>query len=278
MDWSKAKTIMIIAFIITNLLLVYSIMEREVAADPTLSDEFLEKVIGLLGDSDIELSIDLPTTIPRLSTITVNYETYDENSVNKKFLDDDSKIRYLDDKIILENKNKRIILKDKEIFFEDNSKENRYENLDKEKALEISRNFLLDKGYGIDDISKGLIREKDGLYSIEYSKVYEDIYVENTYTVFKIDEYGVREFKRLWLEAKDKGDKKIQIGSASKAVLDLVGNKKYSGRKIVDISLCYYFDPIMDIMDMEIDSKEGRTVPAWRIEFDNGEKYIVNEY
>lgn len=278
MDWSKAKTILIVAFIITNLLLVYFIFEEKAVTDPMLKEDFIEKVTELLEDSNIKISINIPNFIPKLNTITVNYEEYDIDSVNKKFLDGESKVEFLKESVILKNENKKVVLEEKGISYEDKSKNQKIDDLNKEKALEISRDFLLEKGYRLDDLSEGFVEKNDNIFNISYSKLYDNKYVESTYTKFKIDEYGIREFNRLWLEIKDKGDKEIQIGPASKAILDLIGNEKFYGREITDISLCYYFKPvkdIKDIIDMEIEGKEGKAGPAWRIEFDNGERYIV---
>jgi len=45
MDWSKAKTILIVAFIITNLLLIYVLVGENHIYEPTLKDEFIDEVI-----------------------------------------------------------------------------------------------------------------------------------------------------------------------------------------------------------------------------------------
>ncbi len=39
MDWSKAKTILIVAFIITNILLIYVIVGEDHVNEPTLKDD-----------------------------------------------------------------------------------------------------------------------------------------------------------------------------------------------------------------------------------------------
>lgn len=278
MDWSKAKTILIIAFLITNLLLVFFIIQKDMVKDPTLTKDFIDKVILRLSESNIEIDTEIPNKMQKLNTITVNYEKYNKDSVNKKFLESDLNQNDFKNGDSFEDDNVKISLTNNEIFFESKSEEQIFHQLNEDIAIKISRDFLLEKGYLIDDLKLNYIKKLKNGYEIEYSKIYNNIYIENTYTKFFIDETGVKKFNRLWLETKEEGDIEMQVGTAPKALLSLVGKDRYSGRKIVDISLCYYFNPNLDdIVDLEIDSREGRTIPAWRIKFDNGEIYIVDK-
>lgn len=279
MDWSKAKTIIIIAFIITNILLLYMIVGQKPIKDPTLTDAFIDKSKKLLDESDIGLDVDIPRVVPKLNTITVNYEDLSLDSVNKKFLDKRASVKLEDGRTILEYDREKIILENRSLKYFNQGEEGLYRNLDKDKVLKISRDFLLKRGYSIEDLDRGRVFEEDGVYSLLYSKKYKDVFVEDSYTLFKIDSRGVREFERLWLNVQDEGDKEVFIGTAPKAVLALLGREDFAGRRIVDISLCYYFDSKMeDFLKEPVDSIEGRAVPAWRIELDNGDKFIVDEY
>ena len=279
MDWSKAKTIIIVAFLITNMLLVYMIVEDNPISDPTLNKSFINKAEALLEEENIGIKTEIPKKVPKLNTITVNYEDISVDSVNKKFLDNNGSVNVLEDETILEYKDEKIVLKDREIKYTNMAEEEKLLDLDKELALEESRNFLLNKGYSVEDISERYISEEDGIYYLEYSKIHNDVFVEKTYTRFKIDKRGVFEFERLWLDVKDEGDKEIYIATAPKAVLALLGRSEFKNKNIVDISLCYYFDSRMeDFLDDPVDSIEGRAVPAWRIEFSDGNKFIVDEY
>lgn len=279
MDWSKAKTIIIIAFIITNILLLYMIVGQKPIKDPTLTDTFIDKSKKLLDESDIGLDVDIPRVVPKLNTITVNYEDLSLDSVNKKFLDKRASVKLEDGRTILEYDREKIILENRSLKYFNQGEEGLYRNLDKDKVLKISRDFLLKRGYSIEDLDRGRVFEEDGVYSLLYSKKYKDVFVEDSYTLFKIDSRGVREFERLWLNVQDEGDKEVFIGTAPKAVLALLGREDFAGRRIVDISLCYYFDSKMeDFLKEPVDSIEGRAVPAWRIELDNGDKFIVDEY
>src|SRR5690606_9906755 len=114
---------------------------------------------------------------------------------------------------------------------------------------------------------------------LEYSKVYKDTFVERAYTNFQIDGRGVKRFERLWLNVKEIGDTKIYISTAPKSLLNLLGMKELYNNSITDISLCYYFDPEKhEYIEEPGEAKQGRAVPAWRIQFEDGYKVYIDDY
>ncbi len=85
MDWSKAKTILIVAFIITNILLIYVIVGEDHVNEPTLKDDFIEDVVELLEDKNIKVSTQIPKDIPHLNTMVVEYENVNIQKLNKDY-------------------------------------------------------------------------------------------------------------------------------------------------------------------------------------------------
>ncbi|SHI16368.1 hypothetical protein [Sporanaerobacter acetigenes] len=74
MDWSKAKTILIIAFIVTNLLLAHVLFDNENIDEPTIKEGFIENAVGLLQSKNIKVNCKIPNTQPSLSMMNVEYE------------------------------------------------------------------------------------------------------------------------------------------------------------------------------------------------------------
>lgn len=74
MDWSKAKTILIIAFIVTNIVLGYALFNSQRIDEPTLKEDFITDVAKLLKEKDITLNTAIPKEIPSLGIMTVEYE------------------------------------------------------------------------------------------------------------------------------------------------------------------------------------------------------------
>ncbi|SHI16359.1 hypothetical protein SAMN02745180_02515 [Sporanaerobacter acetigenes DSM 13106] len=131
----------------------------------------------------------------------------------------------------------------------------------------------------MDDMKLSFIKNDNGIYYLEYTKIYEGLYVEKTYTKFEIDKCGVKRFERFWLNTKEIGENQIYISTAPKAILGLLTMEEAYGKTIEDISLCYYFDPSRheDINDPK-KTREGKAIPAWRIQFDDGSKILLDEY
>lgn len=282
MDWSKAKTILIIAFIVTNLLLAYMLYDNNTIAEPTVSDEFIADAIKLLKSKDITLNCDIPKDIPSLSMMTVEYEVNNVNEINKGFFNGTCIGSMQEEGIVEFKKDKEIvkIMEDKQLIYENENDENKYPNLNEEKAIYIAEEFLKDKGFTKEDMKLNYKSNYKNTYYLEYTKIYNGIYVERTYSKFKIDKRGVKRFERLWLNTKEVGDNEIYISTAPKAILGLLNMESAYGKVVDDISLCYYFDPKKhsDLVGDFKKTKEGKAIPAWRIQFHDDSFIFLDEY
>lgn len=280
MDWSKAKTILIVAFIITNILLFNVVSNKNLEVDRTLNPEFISQVRRELATNKISIDAQIPDYRPKLNTIVVAYEDFDYESLNRVFLEGKGIEKSKKENIaILEKDQEELVIKEKSYIYKNYRDEEKYTDLSEDKAKDIARKFLNEKNFNLEDMKLTSIRKKDEVYKIKYSKIYDDRFVEETYTNILVDKTGVIEFERLWVHVKDLGEREIYIDSAPKALLYLMGNKDYAGETIKDISLCYHFNPQKNeyLRDFK-DTKEGRAVPAWRIEFESGNKVVVDEY
>lgn len=282
MDWSKAKTILIIAFIITNLILIYALYSNVTVDEPTIKEDFIQDAINLLSNKNIKLNCEIPKEIPALSMITVEYEKREVADLNKAFFNgfgyqDKKEERGV--KIKKDESEILTILDGRNIIYENNNDELKYSSLNKEKVIQIGQKFLKEKSYSLDDMKLTFYKEEGNTYFLEYTKVYEGIYVENTYTKLEIDHRGVKRFERLWMNVIDESDGKIYISTAPKAVLSLLTMEETYGKTIEEISLCYYFDPQKQVaVGNPQNTKQGKAIPAWRIEFTDGYKVLLDEY
>ena len=143
MDWSKAKTILIVSFLITNILLGVFVVSSDNMEDATLSEEFKRDVISMLNEKDIELNTQLPTINPSLPPIIVEYEQLKAVKINEDFFQskgdiilrgNSSQIVY--GREVIEIKNNKIL------NYKSGSEDIKYENLNREKVEEIVKNFI----------------------------------------------------------------------------------------------------------------------------------------
>ncbi|HSH35061.1 hypothetical protein [Schnuerera sp.] len=281
MDWSKAKTILIVAFIITNILLVYVIIGENHMSEPTIKDEFIDDVIKLLEDKNITISTEIPKDIPYLNTMVVEYENANVARLNRDYFDDDGMIKQNEQGLgqIVKDDESILVINNRFIVYENKNEKEIYKDLDKDKAIQLSEEFINKGKFETFDMELTFIKEEEDTFYLEYSKVYEDMLVERAFTNLQIDKRGVKRFERLWLNKKGLGDVEIYISTAPKSILTLLGMQEAYGKTITDISLCYYFDPEKhEYLGEPTDAKEGKAIPAWRIQFDDGYKVYIDEY
>ncbi len=281
MDWSKAKTILIFAFLITNIFLGMVIFNGRKQVDPTLTDDFINKTIDILAKKNIKLEGDIPKIDPTLTGLTVEFEDLDINSINNNFFKGLGSFKVESDgSTIIENEEEAInISSNKIISYENYREENKYRNLDSEKVLTISNDFLRDRKFYRDNMRLLFSKKMGDYYLVSYVGTYEGVDLEHTYVNLEIDNRGVRRLDRLWLNVLNEGNIDIYISTAPKAILNLIGNEDYYNKTITDISLVYYFEPEKNkYIETPSKARRGRTTPGWRILFDDGTKVIIDNY
>ncbi len=246
MDWSKAKTILIVAFLVTNILLVAVLLSSQRQVETTTKEGFIDDVTKLLNNKNIFIDTEMPKEIPSLNILTDEY-------------------------ILITNK--------KILSYENKKQENKYKNLNSELAKTIAIKFLEERNYDTSDMLLSYIKNEGDTYYLEFSKIYKDKYLEKANTTMEIDSRGVRRLDRIWLKVLNEGETPIYISTAPKAILSLLGKEEVYGKTIKDISLCYYFGPMEQKYVKEPnDPRKGNTFPAWRVLFDDGYKIIIDNY
>ncbi len=280
MDWQRAKKIMLLILLITNLILFALILYRyENYKDKTSSGEFINKVSELLKTKDISLETKIPKYKLNMKSLNVEFETYDLDKMNSLFFNDlgivstttrgNGRIDFKDSSFILINSRRILYERQKGQGYT-------IENL--EDAVKASKDFLVKHGLSNTDMIITKMEKEEGQFIVEYRKLYDNKLLETSYTNFQMDKNGVKKLDRLWLNVIDESGRKIYMESASKALLSIL-EKDISDKKITKIEACYYFDPeeqgyIDDITKV----LQGRAIPSWRIEFDDGEDLIVENY
>lgn len=281
MDWSKAKTILIISFIIVNVLLGLALMNDKYEAETTVSEDFVQDSIRLLANKNISVDTELPREIPSLESLIVEYETYDISYLKEKFFQGEGEVSRLGEGLVeISDENKRLsILNDKHLIYTANSSNKAYDIDDEDEAVDLSKELLVDLGFDISDMVLSHVKRVDNIYHLEFSKVFKERFLESAFTNIQLDDTGIKKLERLWLNVIEIGEIPIFISSAPKSILGLLSMKEVYGKNIKDISLCYYFDPEKhDYIQNPLQAKQGRAIPAWRIQFDDGYKVFIDNY
>lgn len=287
MDWSKAKTILLIALVIVNLLLgsIYLLEKKEEKSHEFSEDELINK----LSQKDIKLSVDIPNGENELKGIVVEYEFYDANDINDRFFDEKGSIKYINDDLFEVSRQRETVtvINGKLLIYEEEKAETKPEEKvygamkglsnPLEKANEIAMQFMKDRGFSTDDMKLTFSNLTEDGYYLAYSNIHDGNYIESSFTTFEIKDDIVFRMERTWLDIKEIEDVVLKTIPAKKALLELLMKEEVYGKEITDISICYYFDPEkQDYFSKYKEIIEGRTVPAWRIQFSDGYKIILD--
>lgn len=281
MDWSKAKNILIISFIFTNIFIAYVLFSVNKDQEKVeIQDEFIEDVVALLAKESIKIDTEVPKEIPSLPIVSVEYEVYDTKKILERFLGSyteefvDGIITYRNDKktVQFERNNKKIIYRDENLSNQDIKNA-----ITKEEAIKKSEDFVITNGFDFKNTKLGFVTEQDGVYKLFYNNVVDDITVEQTNMTLEISSEGIISFERYWIYKAEKEVQVLKPTSAPKALLRLLARDEYHGKTIKKIEICYYFN-MDDYRDDELgDSKGGVAVPTWKFVFQDGEKVFLEE-
>ena len=279
MDWSKAKTILIVALLITNIFLAYFLYGEQEVGNAVLNPEFIEETEELLGRNGIVLQSDLPTETGQLYNLTVEYEDMLPGTINDRFFNSEGVINRNEGAVIeIDYGDEGItLINEKLMIYENAATEagNPIGNL--EQAMELAKHFLMERGYETDDMGLSYWRETENGYYLDFTKIFQDSYIELSYTVVIIEDGRITRMERTWLNTKEIEETDYKIVPAPKAILELLSMEDASNKTITDISLSYYFDPEkQEYLDDYQQAMEGRAVPAWRVQFQDGYDVILD--
>ncbi len=293
MNWSKAKNILIMAFIITNIFLIYNINEDIKANNYfyEVSEERIQDVINILEDRNIFIDTDIPQETPKLPMVTVEYETYDGEKIAKDILGSYTKI---DSKFIKGNEFIQTEYGDKLLIYNKDITVDNFNIIDTDDAKEIADKFIQEKGFdGEDVVYWDTVQKDNGQYEVIYKQRYNDLFIgdsdkdnnnENDVNMRVIIQNGeVINFRRKWLNVEGPRVNSKRVIPVTKALLmaieDIENVTEEKKVVITDISLGY----ILDISKLYnfikwYDIDTGDASPYWRITLENKECIYIEAY
>lgn len=282
MNWSKAKTILIIIFLIADLFLFYELYSEPLFNRITMNEESTKEVIGYLEKQGISVKSSIPKLSSSMAALTVKYKYFDKYYVLENFFDTpkDVSVNTYDDRVIMEdekvyveiNRNGEFIYTDKTIINDQTA------SIDEQEALRNVNTFLDKVGIRDEDISNCTRSMEKGYLKMNCNQVYKDTFLDKSSLEIQATNKGVFYMKMLWFENIKIGKNKKEIIPPIKALMKLSELYKDSEKNVTvyDISLGYYFNAdIEQVREFEVVAvEEGTAIPAWRIKTDMGDVYI----
>lgn len=242
MDWTKAKTILIVALLITNtfLIVLYITSKNDVSStDETL----LAETIAILEEKQIFVRSELPEEHSKMAVLFVEYDQVDNDFINSKLLE--------------------------QMFAHEKEKP-------EGSAGEIAENFIKSCNLWTSGTILDRIHEHDGKTLVSYRNEFEGIPIEGSYIKCTIEDGKVIDIDRVWFNPIRLGKSKKATISASAALIDLMRSKD-AGESIVveNMEMVYW----LDFSDYAEETTISDTaLPAWRITYNDGQIRHVPAY
>jgi regulatory protein YycI of two-component signal transduction system YycFG len=177
MDWSKAKNILIIAFIITNIFLGLSIFKnmKQYNYFYSVNGQRIKDVISILEEKDIIVKTDVPKDVPKLPALTVKYETYNGNEMAEKFLE-----TYIekDKEYVKGNESVKVTFNNKLLIYERKPEIFSLKDISQEQAKKIADSFIEKYGFSGKNVEHwSTTKEQYDEYKIIYKQKYNDMFL-----------------------------------------------------------------------------------------------------
>jgi len=240
MDWTKAKTILIVALLFTNLVLIafYFSQNNNFESD---AREMQEVTVKLLESKNIYLKTDIPDEHPRMPKLTVQFDTMDEN-------------------LIQEQIDRQKVLSDKE-------------QADNDKIKEITTKFIENCGMMSENVKLGKIERTNSGIKVTYKNYMNGVTIEDSYIIFTIVDGKITDFQRYWLDPLEVSEIKKEVIPAVAALIQFMSDNKAEEKIYVqDISLVYW----LDSSSFDAESPVTDTAfPAWKITYNRGKIQYV---
>lgn len=241
MDWTKAKSILIVALIVTNLVLIatYFFQTNDLRND---EKEMEDVTIKLLEQHNIFVDADtIPKVHKRMAKLTVQYDKMNENVISD-------------------------LLAGQEALPEEEQTEENY--------IAMTKEFLDSCGLLTDNVTYDQIDRAGHELLLTYKNCIDGIPIETSYIIFTVSDGRIVDFKRFWLNPIEVSDNEKEVIPASAALIKFMSENKEGIRiNVEEVSMVYW----LDTSSFDAESPVTDTAfPAWKITYNHGKvQYIL---
>jgi len=270
MDWSKAKTILIVAFIITNVFLLYNIrndiMEENYFAKK--DEEWISDIVKILEENNIIINTEIPRDTETLSDLTVEYQTFNPKKIADKIL---GNYEILGEEYIKGGETVKTLNNDRLLIYENKSIDGTGQ-IAKEEAEEVAKAFLKEFDFWEPKSELQAIKiSNEGNINVIYSQVHDGKFLGDSYMKLVISNGQVSYFEKKWMIPRtEKGQRKKVIPATTALLMAIDDIKEIAGESkdavITEIRLGYLLDiSSYDTLIKWYEIESGDASPYWRI-------------
>jgi len=239
MDWTKAKSILIVALVVTNLVLIatYFFQDSRFEED----EKELQKVtIKLLEEKGIFVETDIPAGRHRMPKLTVQYDKMDVNIIEEQLA---------------------------------NQKTMSETELTDEVLISMTKEFIEACALMTENVTFDKITRTGGEIRVTYKNYINEIAIEDSYINVTIKDGKIEGFERYWLDPVESNDSEKEVIPAVAALIEFMSENAEEERIYVkDISLVYWLDS--SAFDAEFPVTDT-AFPAWKITYNRGKIHYI---
>ncbi len=278
MNWSKTKSILIIALLITNaVMLWYLYSEKRLQDNHSISDAMVyQDVLTVLKDRNIQVAFKGMPKTEGIQAVEASYQTYDLEAQAPRFLTGESTLNFEGTEAHTPQGNLRII-DGIQLVYENRDLEESSIAPAEEEALEMARKFLSAHGYQVDEntiLSSVRVVGKD--IEVVFNQQTSHRLIENGVMRLVVADKGIRSFERTWLRILKVREMTYEVIPPGRALLKLsetIPDEPTAAQPVVitGMTLGYKLDTDALITDV----LSGDLSPYWRFTTRNGITYSI---
>jgi len=242
MDWPKAKTILIIAFLITDLFLIFSyVLPKYITQEHTDNQTFID----VLARKNIYIETEIPQKHSNMPVLYVKHEICDEEKING-------------------------LLDAQKPLPDDTDTDEMYQ-----KAAET---FIKNTGLMYDTLLFNKVERAGGNIIVSFKNQVNDILVEKSDLACTFRDRLLIGFECNWLYVTEFNDKKQSTISAVEALLMFMDEIAFDNtdKKITieELKMVYWLEE----SSIDVNAVTDTAIPAWKIVYNGGETKYINAY
>jgi len=277
MDWAKAKTILIAAFLVINSFFAYIIFTNGTGSIGYVSSERIKQITDYLAKNNITVEGKIPVKKTDMPLITVKYKLFRKEDIGVFFSPDEKVEESISGGIItLRGKDKEISIKDnRELDYADSSIRPS-DTISEKVCRRIIKEFLGRLGMK-DDSDIKTVENIEGYKRFVYVQSFKGAVIYNSIIEIYANDSGIKNARVICFEAARQLGKKAGVISPVVALLYLPEHNKKVGvpiKKVTEIQQGYYFGT-GTMNQVDASKVEGGTAfPVWKITTDRDIIYI----
>ena len=274
MNWNKAKSILLVCFLIIDAVLLTMYMKKN--KDGGSLSISKDDAIEILKAQEININEKELKKGGEYKGYILKYYDFDLDKINKNFFNGEAELDDRYDLKLLTMGDKSVSLSQGTLFsYMDASEEEKYPDMSMDKAIELANDFMRDKELMIRGmVFDGAYLDEDS-YQVHFAVKHDDIYLENSFINFTIDKRGVRRVDAMCLEYINTEDELFTLSDVKDKILSIIDKPEVKGKTIDKVDMCYYLDQVTLDQASELKITRLRAVPHWRITFSDGYKMIL---